>query len=133
MALVREDGRSLYMISDWPSHGVPIDPWVAKNVTPLLLLVPNDVNIVKCAVQTFGLLIEEFMRGDRAPLIITDWPADVRYFCDVIEKPMGEMIAIPSFALQVHRVDAYPTILPGAVQHNAWWDAMALRLKLSGA
>jgi hypothetical protein len=24
-------------------------------------------------------------------------------------------------------VDAYPTTLDGAIQHNAWWDAMALR------
>lgn len=30
------------------------------------------------------------------------------------------------------RVDAYPTDLPDAVQHNAWWDAMALRKKLLG-
>jgi hypothetical protein len=24
-------------------------------------------------------------------------------------------------------VDCYPTTLEGAVRHNAWWDAMALR------
>lgn len=29
--------------------------------------------------------------------------------------------------LEVNNVDAYPTELEGAVQHNAWWDAMALR------
>ena len=37
------------------------------------------------------------------------------------------MVNIPHLSFEVHRVDAYPTALPGAVQHNAWWDAMALR------
>jgi hypothetical protein len=31
---------------------------------------------------------------------------------------------------EVHNVDCYPTALEGAVQHNAWWDAMALRAAL---
>jgi hypothetical protein len=39
----------------------------------------------------------------------------------------------PSIKFEMHRVDAYPTTLPGAVQHNAYWDAMALRHKLTGA
>lgn len=28
---------------------------------------------------------------------------------------------------EVHNVNAYPTTLPNAVQHNAWWDAVALQ------
>ncbi len=42
-----------------------------------------------------------------------------------------EPFALAEF--EMHRVDAYPTMLPGAVQHNAYWDAMALRHKLTGA
>lgn len=36
----------------------------------------------------------------------------------------------PTMTFEVHNVDCYPTTLPGAVQHNAWRDAMALREKL---
>lgn len=44
------------------------------------------------------------------------------------------MVAIPHLTFEVIRVDAYPTTLEGAVQHNAWWDAMALRhLLMDGA
>lgn len=64
---------------------------------------------------------------DPDPIIISDWPADIRYFCDLIEFPMGEMAKIAGLKFEMHRVDAYPTTLPGAIQHNAWWDAMALR------
>lgn len=34
---------------------------------------------------------------------------------------------MPPLRFEVSNLDAYPTDLPGAVQHNAWWDAMALR------
>ena len=37
----------------------------------------------------------------------------------------------PGFSASCVRVDAYPTDLPGAVRHNAWWDAMALKHLLS--
>lgn len=44
----------------------------------------------------------------------------------------GTMIEVrPSIKFEMHRVDAYPTTLPGAIQHNAYWDAMALRHKLT--
>jgi hypothetical protein len=31
---------------------------------------------------------------------------------------------------EIHRVEHYPTALVGAVEHNAWWDAMAPRDRL---
>jgi hypothetical protein len=31
---------------------------------------------------------------------------------------------------EILRVEPYPTDLQGAVEHNAWWDAMALRRRL---
>ena len=43
----------------------------------------------------------------------------------------GTMIDIPCVTFEVHRVDAYPTDLPGAIRHNAWWDAKALQRKLT--
>lgn len=37
----------------------------------------------------------------------------------------------PRMTFEVHNVDCYPTTMKGAVQHNAWWDAMALRHTLT--
>lgn len=121
LALVADDGRELYVATFCPFPG----EWVKQNVLP----------IVKCAGAEpimidhnhFGQAIAIFMRGDPSPTIISDWPDDIRFFCESIVTGPGEMVAIPRILFEVLRVDAYPTDLPGAVQHNALWDARALR------
>lgn len=135
MALVREDGKGEYFII----NGVPnLDPWVAENVMPILSTVPTNTSLLMCAYErddkrSAAEMIARFLHGDPFPVIVTDWPADIRYFCELIEFPMGQMAEIPTLEFQLKRVDAYPTTLNGAVQHNAWWDAMALRYFLTGA
>ncbi|MNK33432.1 hypothetical protein D3C87_519150 [compost metagenome] len=124
LALVREDGASLYLV--YQDHAAQ-QPWVRENVVPILRAVPFPVSVVNCRHHGGAYRIAEFLLGDPAPHINTDWPDDVRYFCQAIITAPGEMVAIPHLSFEVHRVDAYPTDLPGAVQHNAWWDAMALR------
>lgn len=128
LALVREDGASVYgVVSDQAS-----DPWVQENVLPILE--PHaDSRFGTIGPALLAKLIADFLRGDGNPIIITDWPADIRYFCGLIEFPGGQMAAIPHLKFELHRVDAYPTTLPGAVQHNAWWDAMALRHLMQAA
>jgi len=130
LALIREDGASLYAVDgDFPGD---IDPWVAANILPIITACP--VNIVYLGYgYTFATEIGAFLLGDADPIIVTDWPDDVRHFCQEIITGPGQMIALPSIKFEVHRVDAYPTAIPGAVQHNAWWDAMALRAKLQNA
>ena len=39
----------------------------------------------------------------------------------------GTMVRMPDLRFEFRHVQAFPTSLHGAVQHNAWWDAMALR------
>lgn len=124
LALVREDGESLYMVFPKPYRP---DDWVLANVTPLLHDVPESVWVAEVPTEAAPALIWRFLYGDADPVIHTDWPDDVRYFCQAVIVGPGQMAPIPSLKFQVHRVDAYPTDLPGAVQHNAWWDAMALR------
>lgn len=130
MALVREDGASLYLVYH---DAAAKDMWVRENVLPIMRAVPFDVSVVNCAHSGGAYRIAEFLHGDPCPHIHTDWPDDVRYFCEAIITAPGEMVAIPHLRFEVHRVDAYPTDLPGAVQHNAWWDAMALRFHLTGS
>lgn len=71
------------------------------------------------------------MAGDPGPVVISDWPDDIRYFCELLITGPGQMIALPGVRFEVRRVDAYPTTLEGAVQHNALWDACALQAALA--
>jgi hypothetical protein len=76
-----------------------------------------------------------FMSADKSPVIVTDSPVDVGRFCRALSTgPDGGWASAdyPRMTFEVHNVDCYPTDLEGAVQHNAWWDAMALRRKLTG-
>lgn len=125
MALVREDGESIYLV--WP-HAVEEakDEWVRRHVVPKMWDIPSPLPGM-AHTKNFGSAISNFMGDDSAIHIIADWPDDIRYFCETILTGPGMMIALPTLNFSVVRVDAYPTTLKGAVQHNAWWDAMALR------
>lgn len=131
LALVREDGDSLYLV--YPEPLDRYDVWVQKNVMPILWDIPSPLPGMAYQLesrQDAAFRIQEFLQGDLNPVIITDWPDDIKYFCQAIITGPGSMINIPQLSFQMVRVDAYPTILEGAVQHNSWWDARALREKL---
>lgn len=121
LALVGEDGREFYMATDCPNPGA----WVKENVIPIIKCegaVPSHT-----APSLFGLAISTFLRDDKWPTIIADWPDDISYFCKALITAPGQMVNIPLLQFQMIRIDAYPSELPGAVQHNALWDARALR------
>ncbi len=121
MALVREDGESRYWILPYGR----LTPWVADNVAPHLRLMGQEWADVQP--EDLPGEIHGFLRYDPKPHIIADWPDDIKYFCQALITGPGTMVAIPGFTTQVVRVDAYPTTLAGAVQHNALWDALALK------
>lgn len=127
MALVSHTGRSMYVIMDY----APIrDPWVNENVHPVMLEFPiGDPYpcILGASPAQLSQALEEFLKGDTDPQIIADWPDDIKYFCAALITGPGTMIDVWKIRCKVVRVDAYPSDLPNAVQHNAWWDAMALR------
>jgi hypothetical protein len=130
MALVCEDGRSLYLAI--PYEPLNLDPWVAKNVWPLVHTYGRAIAI---PVKQWGHLIRVFIGGADHPIIIADSPVDIGRFCTVLSTGDDGGWAsadYPKITFEVHNVDCYPTDLPGAVQHNAYWDAMALRHKLGG-
>lgn len=77
-------------------------------------------------------------RAAAAPVIVSDWLADTAHLCRELtarslywSDPKGDLRGMPPLRFECSNVDAYPTTLPDAVQHNAWWDAMALREKLA--
>lgn len=130
LALVREDNESLYLV--YPEPLDRYDVWVQKNVIPILWDIPSPLPGMAYQLKSRkdgAFRIQQFLQGDSTPQIITDWPDDIKYFCQEIITGPGQMINIPQVTFLMARVDAYPTELKGAVQHNAWWDAKALKEK----
>lgn len=126
LALVREDGRSLYL-QNKGREPYKYDEWVSENVLPIICNSPEQPTPVETDNEA-ALMMAWFFAGDDSPTIVADWPDDFRYLCELLITGPGRMAPIPGpICLEIHRVDAYPTTLPKAEQHNAWWDAMALR------
>lgn len=126
MALIREDGRSLYFVMFDAEEAA--DEWVRDNVVPILMDAPEAPYRLDRAGAASA--IAGFVGGDEGPHFVADWPDDLRHLCDLIVFEGGEMAPLPSFTMEVKRIDAYPTSLENAVRHNAWWDALALRQKV---
>lgn len=128
IALVRDDGHSIHI----QTKAEASDPWVLDNVVPRMDL--------HCAaldwtvdVNDVGTLIAHFIGDDDTPIIIADSPVDIGRCCAALTTSRNGGWASVEYAhitFEVHNVDCYPTRLAAAIQHNAWWDAMALREKL---
>ena len=128
LAMVCEDGRELYLAT--LHHDETVDGWVLENVVPVVSSIgamPKYVNH-----DQFGASIYEFLKDDPMPSIMADWPDDIAYFCKAIIVGPGKVINLQRLQFYWVRIDAYPTSLPGAVQHNALWDARALRHAFMG-
>ena len=129
IALVAEDGRSVHIEADAKAT----DPWVLQNVVPLMDQ-HDATDCTRVAPNEVGEMIRWFIGDCAAPVIVADSPQDIRYFAQTLTTgPNGGYapFCFERMTFEVHGVEPYPTDLPGAVQHNAWWDAMALRHKLS--
>lgn len=131
LALVREDNYSLYIIYEF--NGT-YEPWVKENVVPIMYAAPGIPRLWFKEIDrlTGANAIRAFLQDDKTPHIISDWPDDIRYFCQSIITGPGVMVSIPQLDFSIRRVDAYPTTLENAVQHNALWDAYALKTLLEG-
>ncbi|SEJ16169.1 hypothetical protein SAMN05428950_1011316 [Sphingomonas sp. OV641] len=128
LALVCDDGSSIHIETTARAK----DPWVVANVVPLMS--ENDAT-THPLVEPYqvGAHIRAFVGSDPTPTVIADSPVDIGRFCQALmtdERGQYAPNTWDRWVFRVHDVDCYPTDLPGAVQHNAWWDAMALRHKL---
>jgi hypothetical protein len=134
LALVRVDLESLYMVFPKPDA---ISPWVQENVMPHLEKVPKNVKVNRVTRMGAQLLLEQFFKKDDDIEVVVDWPDDIQYLSNLLLTGPGTMVNIPRIRYQLERIDAWPPSDPdyfkifGAepVQHNAWWDAVALRKK----
>jgi hypothetical protein len=131
LAMVRQDGWSLHV-----STGVVAqDPWVVANVLPIMDSHHAD-NARRVRPNQVGGVLRDFIGDCQHPTIIADSPVDIGRFCRAISTGEGGGWAPTVYhrmTFIVRNVDCYPTTLEAAVQHNAWWDAMALRAALAPA
>lgn len=118
--------HSLYLVSETAEEAEC--EWVRENVVPILHDHPTD-RLSKFIIpqREFGKAINSYLADYSRPHIVVDWPDDLRYFCESLITGPGQMVPLRTFTSQLVREDAYPTTLVGAVQHNALWDALALR------
>jgi hypothetical protein len=123
LALVSEKGSELYFYLE---ESEARDPWVRQNVVPVMLIEPIQVLDRPGA----GRAIAELMDGDDDPEVIADYPTDFQHFCDCLVIGPNQLASIWNLRMRLERGQSYPTDLPGAVQHNALWDARALKHRL---
>jgi hypothetical protein len=105
------------------------DPWVKENVIPKMLMHNAPTSIVTDVLDV-GTVLRQYIGDDSSPIILADSPVDIARFCQAISTGTDGQWASTDYrhmVFEVHNVDCYPTVLKDAVQHNAWWDAMALR------
>lgn len=129
IALVTDGTYSIHIQTD----AQPADPWVQENVMPIMDRHSAPVSLVNVPINGVGPAIRAFIASDQMPTIVADSPVDIARFCRAISTGFtGEWASTeyPAMRFEVHNVDCWPNALDGGVQHNAWWDAMALRHKL---
>jgi len=130
LALVSEKtGLDLYCVVT----GVEaLDSWVLKNVIPNLYYRGAHVKFFEVPLHHVGdILRQQIQSGDT---IIADSPVDIYRFCQALSTDSDGLWASTDFLrlnFEVINIDCYPTDLGGAIQHNAWWDAQALKRKLT--
>ncbi len=121
--------KPLYIVTGSSAN----ESWVSHHVVPKLHKVTADfVTTPELVGPPLLEYIKRFSR-DMKPVIVADSPVDIARLCQAIttgysggwvKNPFQEM------TFKVFNVDAYPTRLGHAIQHCAYWDALALRMKL---
>jgi hypothetical protein len=129
IGIVRADGYGAHIRVDRQAS----DPWVLANVMPVMHSHRADLPMALQPDEVGGQL-RAFIAGCQNPTIIADSPVDIGRFCRAISTGFDggwQSTDFPQMTFIVRNVDCYPTTMKGAVQHNAWWDAMALRATLA--
>lgn len=117
MALVGTDGSEFYEVLE---DAVVTDPWVEKNVMPIL----NKDGVTKIE---FQIKLKSFIDNYKGKdiTILADWPDDIAYFCRAILSRPGEII------LNKRRInflfDRNLSAGKSLIPHNALEDARAIK------
>jgi hypothetical protein len=123
--------RELYLVrTEAELNAMAAHEWVAEHVLPFLSLADARPKVLP--LDQFGRAVQAFLMADKAPVIIADWPEDLMHLMQCLIIAPGQMVQIPELSLRLLQTSAYPSEITDAVQHNALWDARALRHALTG-
>jgi hypothetical protein len=140
VGIVSKTGTVYYAFDSKAASAVEYE-WVKENVVPLLLDVPPGTSVTDLNAQgtDWATWLESVMRLESnshdtiyEPFEIhVDFPTDVEYISRILHLGEGRRIGMMrELTFKIDYVDAYPTILKQAVQHNAAWDALAIWVHL---
>jgi hypothetical protein len=126
LAIIREDNTAAYFGFEGSVDKIT-DEWMKENFVPLIDRAPITCRwLSKEQIQEH---LTKFFAGDDCPNIITMWPDDVEYFCNLLTTGPRSMIDVKAFTFKMQYVSTYPSEVTPAVMYNAFWDAMALKQK----
>jgi hypothetical protein len=130
LALSGETGELYLVRPEDELNAMDAHDWVAEHVLPFLSL--SDARPTVLPLAGFGRAIQAFLASDPAPSVIADWPEDLMHLMQCLIIAPGQMVKIPDLSLRLMQASAYPSEISDAVQHNALWDARALRQAVLG-
>jgi hypothetical protein len=124
LALVPDDGDELYLTLRTDE---PITDWVQQHVVPYLDMVPEQLSCPRLTPRDAAHELERYLRHDREPVIVADWPEDVAYFCKLLVTEPGDMVELRNLTFRLTPMSNFSTAANSKVPHNALHDARALR------
>lgn len=122
MALVPyDDSTPFYKVLK--ADDMIIDPWVMKNVMPLVDKTCGEVSdATPCDKILFQSFLYEYINKWKEITVVADWPDDIKYFCEILIVAPGVMGNTPKLKFEVHRDLSYVSEYP----HNALSDAIGI-------
>ena len=126
LALVPETGEPIYLALPPDELGaLSINPWVEAFVLPVMST-PGAAP-ERLTRKHWARRLASYFRNVDAIEFVADWPDDIRFMMQAITLEPGRMIEMPDFTISCIHTPSWPNQIPGAVRHNALWDARALR------
>jgi len=121
--------KPLYIVTGSSAN----ESWVSNQVLPKLYKAPVDF---VTAPERIGPPLLEYIKRfsrDMKPVIVANSSVDISRISQAITTGYyGQWVRNPflEMTFKVFNVAAYPTRLEQAIKHCAYWDALALRMKL---
>ena len=100
--------------------------WVRDNVLSVL---ETEQRLRKVVTDLFGA----YLANDPDPLLVADWPEDIALAARLLVTGPGYMKPVRSLRFELVDPDIIGPMVPSAIPHNAYHDAVALRATVSAA
>ena len=134
MGLIREDGKCYYAYQG-VINASELTPFVKRYVYPYIHHTPTISFNQVVTNNNFTPFLANVFRNEQDTnniTIVSDWPDDIKYFCEALITTPGNMLGVPNLKFELTRVDSYPNPIERCVRHNSMWDAIALRYTCTG-